>query len=79
MKLFQFYNLPFLYDFRDIWANGIDSAINKQGCPTSVHIGMFLPFLSSQCSLEQNEWVERAFKNEILGTYAQVIMTFFIR
>lgn len=69
--------LSFLYDFRDIWTNGIDSAFIKQNCPTSVHTGMFMPFLMSHCSLEQQEWVERAFTNKILGTYAQVILTYF--
>lgn len=38
---------------------------------------MFLPTLVSQGSPEQQEtWVSRAYNNEILGTYAQVILKF---
>lgn len=36
---------------------------------------MFLPALLGNCTPEQQEqWIERAFKNSILGTYAQVIL-----
>jgi len=39
---------------------------------------MFLPSLIGQGTPEQQEeWVGRAFKNSILGTYAQVILTYF--
>jgi len=59
-----------------IWTSGIDSAILKQSIPFAVHTVMFLPSLVSQSTQEQKEeWVERAFKYSILGTYAQVILT----
>lgn len=38
---------------------------------------MFLPTLMSQGNPEQQEtWVSRAYNNEILGTYAQVILKY---
>lgn len=42
--------------------------------PFTVHVVMFLPTIIGQGTPEQREeWVERAFKNQIIGTYAQVI------
>ncbi|XP_025203617.1 probable peroxisomal acyl-coenzyme A oxidase 1 [Melanaphis sacchari] len=55
-----------------VWTYGIDIAVIKQYVPFSVHTVMFLPSLINQGTPEQqDEWVGRAFKNEILGTYAQ--------
>ncbi|XP_026805001.1 probable peroxisomal acyl-coenzyme A oxidase 1 [Rhopalosiphum maidis] len=55
-----------------IWSSGIDTAILKQNVPFGVHTFMFLPSLIGQGTPEQQEeWVGRAFKNSILGTYAQ--------
>lgn len=62
------------YNFRDIWNLGIDTAIIKQGVPFLVHTVMFLPSIMSQGTPEQQEkWLVRAYNNQILGTYAQVI------
>lgn len=61
-----------------IWTSGIDTAILKQSIPFAVHTVMFLPSLIGQCTPEQKEeWVGRAFKYSILGTYAQVILSCF--
>lgn len=52
---------------------GLDTAIIKEGVPFAVHTVMFLPSLLGQGSSEQQEeWVGRAFNNQIIGTYAQV-------
>lgn len=59
-----------------IWTSGIDTAILKQSIPFAVHTIMFLPSLIGQGTQEQKEeWLGRAFKYTILGTYAQVILT----
>jgi len=63
-------NLIDIYNL--IWSSGIDTAILKQNVPFGVHTFMFLPSLIGQGTPEQQEeWVGRAFKNSILGTYAQ--------
>ncbi|KAL5236415.1 hypothetical protein ACI65C_003825 [Semiaphis heraclei] len=55
-----------------IWTSGLDIAILKQTIPFAVHTVMFLPSLIGQGTPEQKEeWVGRAFKYSILGTYAQ--------
>ncbi|KAE9532033.1 hypothetical protein AGLY_010235 [Aphis glycines] len=59
-----------IYDV--LWTSGVDTAIIKQNVPFNVHSIMFLPSLIGQGTPEQQEeWVERAFNNSILGTYAQ--------
>lgn len=59
--------------FSNIWNYGIDTAINKQNIPLSVHMCMFLPALVGQGTQEQqNEWIPRTIMNIIFGTYAQV-------
>jgi len=56
----------------------MDIAILKQSIPFAVHTVMFLPSLISQGTPEQTEeWVGRAFQYSILGTYAQVILTWY--
>lgn len=60
-----------------LWTSGLDTAIIKQNVPFNVHSIMFLPSLIGQGTPEQQEeWVERAFKNSILGTYAQVMFIY---
>ncbi|XP_070507367.1 acyl-coenzyme A oxidase 1-like [Chironomus tepperi] len=44
----------------------------KEGNPISVHFDMFIPAIKSMGTTEQqSEWIPRAAKCEILGTYAQ--------
>lgn len=51
------------------------SAIIKDGSPFAVHYVMFIPTIMGQGTLEQQgEWIGRAFSNQIIGTYAQVLV-----
>ena len=43
-----------------------------EASPMTIHAGMFLPALQSQCSEQQKDlWLSRAQRFEIIGTYAQ--------
>lgn len=49
--------------------------ILKEGNPISLHFGMFLPALRNLGTVEQQaEWVPKAMKCSIIGTYAQTEM-----
>ena len=44
----------------------------REGTPVSLHHSMFIPTIVGQANKEQqDEWLERAYKMQILGTYAQ--------
>lgn len=52
----------------------LGSAIINDGTPFAVHYVMFIPTIMGQGTMEQQgDWVGRAFSNQIIGTYAQVI------
>ena len=50
-------------------------AFPNENAPIGLHLAMFLPTLTGQCSTEQKEkWLKKAENYEILGTYAQTEM-----
>lgn len=52
----------------------LGSAVLKDGNPFNLHYVMFIPALMGQGTVEQQGyWVSRAWKLDIIGTYAQVI------
>lgn len=59
-----------------MWNSGVE--INTSS-PFTVNFVMFLPTLINQCTPEQQEeWVKRVFSNEIIGTYAQVMLNYYV-
>lgn len=48
-------------------------AFFKELSPFLLHMGMFVPGIMGQCTLEQQaKWLPRALDMQIIGTYAQV-------
>lgn len=59
-------------NFRELLGGQIGSAILKDGNPLTLHYVMFIPTLLGQASIEQlNEWINKAWSCQIIGTYAQ--------
>nr|XP_053644076.1 LOW QUALITY PROTEIN: peroxisomal acyl-coenzyme A oxidase 1-like [Cherax quadricarinatus] len=51
---------------------GALTGILKDGNPLMVHLSMFIPAILGQANSEQQEkWLGRSLRNEIIGTYAQ--------
>ena len=51
---------------------GLGSAILKEGNPLALQFVMFIPALMGQGTAEQQaKWLEKAYKLNIVGTYAQ--------
>ena len=51
---------------------GLGSAVLKEGNPLALQFVMFIPALMGQGTAEQQaKWLEKAYKLNIVGTYAQ--------
>lgn len=52
---------------------GVGQAIMKEGNPLALQFVMFIPALMGQGTEEQQaEWLPKAYRLNIIGTYAQV-------
>lgn len=59
-------------NFKEILGGQIGSAILKDGNPLTLHYVMFIPTLLGQADPDQiNQWINKAWNCEIIGTYAQ--------
>lgn len=60
---------------RNIGGLNIMGSVTREGNPFQLHAGMFIPTLVSQGTPEQQDrWLMKAFKGEIIGAYAQTEM-----
>ncbi|XP_047491194.1 acyl-coenzyme A oxidase acox-1.4-like [Penaeus chinensis] len=58
--------------YRELMNAGTLRGITKDGNPLALHMAMFIPAIMGQGTREQQEkWLGRALKGEIIGTYAQ--------
>lgn len=58
----------------------LGSAILKEGNPLALHYVMFIPALLGQGTAEQQgKWLEKAYNLNIIGTYAQVYIKYYIQ
>ncbi|XP_067010660.2 acyl-coenzyme A oxidase 1 [Anabrus simplex] len=58
--------------FRQVLGGMLGSAILKDGNPFALHYVMFIPTLMGQGTIDQQAyWIERAWKLDMIGTYAQ--------
>ncbi|KAK5639615.1 hypothetical protein RI129_012107 [Pyrocoelia pectoralis] len=59
-------------NFREILGGELGSSIMKDGNPLTLHYVMFIPTLMGQGTYEQQaEWIQKAWKCTMIGTYAQ--------
>nr|XP_027226501.1 peroxisomal acyl-coenzyme A oxidase 1-like [Penaeus vannamei] len=58
--------------YRDLINSGTLRGITKDGNPLALHMAMFIPAIVGQGTREQQDkWLGRALRGEIVGTYAQ--------
>ncbi|XP_042883920.1 peroxisomal acyl-coenzyme A oxidase 1-like [Penaeus japonicus] len=58
--------------YRELMNSGTLRGITKDGNPLALHLAMFIPAIMGQGTSEQQDyWLGRALKGEIIGTYAQ--------
>ncbi|PRP79966.1 hypothetical protein PROFUN_05942 [Planoprotostelium fungivorum] len=61
-----------IFDFEDERQALLFAAYHREASPYGLHTSMFIPTLKTQASEEQQkEWLGKAQRREILGTYAQ--------
>ncbi|XP_055379777.1 probable peroxisomal acyl-coenzyme A oxidase 1 [Condylostylus longicornis] len=61
-----------IFTFRSMFGSLIGSSLLPDHNPLGLHYSMFVPTIFGQATEEQqNEWLEKAIKFQIVGTYAQ--------